>query len=88
MNTVDSIVKMIDEAVNKTREAQAALQGAEINAQIARDAAKEAQTKYAEEASKVLSCFEYMLTSELSVLHSYRCSSYFLTFADFTVFLL
>ncbi|KAK6627638.1 hypothetical protein RUM44_010117 [Polyplax serrata] len=49
---VDDIVKMIDMAVNKTREAESALQGAEVNAQIARNVSKEAQTKFAEEASK------------------------------------
>lgn len=53
LDTIPEIKTLIDEASNKTEQVRLALQGAETDAQKARDTAEEAQTNYAERASKV-----------------------------------
>lgn len=55
MKALPEIQAMIDGAIRKAAEAREALRGAETNAQRARDTAQEAQTNYAERASKVSS---------------------------------
>ncbi|XP_063244920.1 laminin subunit gamma-1 isoform X2 [Bacillus rossius redtenbacheri] len=52
LKDVPEIKRLIAEAENKTRVAEAALQGAVANAQFARDKAQEAEQKYAEQASQ------------------------------------
>lgn len=53
LNMVPEIMNVINQAKERTEEAERALKGAEIDAEIARETAMEAQMKYAEEASKV-----------------------------------
>lgn len=52
MDQASEIKKLIEHAEERTREAQNALAGAESDARVARDSAKQAQ-EHAEQASKV-----------------------------------
>jgi coxsackievirus/adenovirus receptor len=53
LSLVPEIRQLITDAENKTDNARQALAGAEHSAQTARDTAREAQQKYAEQASDV-----------------------------------